>query len=101
MKTVRSVLNELWWRSDRNFSKVLVEYIHRGAPGDLSSVAGPEILELAPWMMVVRRSAGDAPMRAASPVPGQAAIPYHRIVRVRYDGEVVFGRSPGASQKAS
>lgn len=100
MKTVRSVLNELKWRSDRDFSKVLVEYIHRGAPGDLASVTGAEILELAPWMMVVGRSAGCLSGRAAFPEPGKAAIPYHRIVRVLYDGQVVFDRSSRTPQKA-
>jgi len=100
MRTVRTILNELKWRSDRDFSRVVVEYIHRGAPGDLASTTGAGILELAPWMMVVGRSAGHASGRAAFPEPGKAAIPYHRIVRVLYDGQVVFDRSPRTEQKA-
>ena len=100
MKTVRSALNELRWHGGRDFSKVVVEYIHRGAPGDIATVTGPEILELGPWMMVVRRAAGGASGTVASPVPGQAAIPYHRIVRILYDGRPVFDRSGKAPQKA-
>lgn len=96
MRTVRTVLNELRWREDRDFSKVGVEYVHRGAPGDLSSVTGRDILALEPWMMVIRREG-----RQGSPVPGQAAIPYHRIVRVLYDGAPVFDRSPPERQKGS
>ncbi len=96
MRTVRTVLNELRWRADRDFSKVEVEYVHRGAPGDTAAVSGEDILALEPWMMVIRRE-----LRGGCPVPGRAAIPYHRIVRVLYDGRVVFDRSPQAGQKAS
>ncbi len=95
MRTVRTVLNELRWRADRDFAKVEVVYVHRGAPGDLAAVAGRDILALEPWMMVIRREG-----REGSPVPGQAAIPYHRIVRVGYDSEAVFDRSARAAGKA-
>jgi uncharacterized protein (UPF0248 family) len=47
-------------------------------------------------MMVISREG-----RQGSPVPGQAAIPYHRIVRVLYDGEAVFDRRPGTPEKSS
>ena len=108
MKTVRSVLNELLWRADRDFSKVEVEYVHRGARGDIASVGGGDILELEPWMMVIRRQgrgpavecgvAGSDGRPAgwsgpSGPVPGQAAIPYHRILRVLYEGNAVYDRS--------
>ncbi len=97
VKTARSVLNELRWRRDRDFSKVGVEYVHRGAPNDVASVGGGDIIALEPWMMVVRRrdGAGRVGRRQprSSPVPGQAAIPYHRIVRITYDGAVVFSRA--------
>jgi uncharacterized protein (UPF0248 family) len=96
VKTARSVLNELRWRKDRRFSMVEVEYVHRGAPGDLASVGGGDILSLEPWMMVIRRrrlDGGEATKgHPAGPVPGQAAIPYHRIVRILYDGMSVFDR---------
>ncbi|MBM4248750.1 MAG: DUF504 domain-containing protein [Euryarchaeota archaeon] len=93
METARTVLNELRWRNDRDFSKVLVEYVHWGAPGDLTTVAGPEILALEPWMIVIRREG-----EVCHPVPNVAAIPYHRILRILYGGQAVFdrlGRLPG------
>lgn len=95
MKTVRSVLNGLRWREDRDFSKVEVEYVHRGATGDITSVKGGDIMSLEPWMMVIRRAPGqkDGPSGPWTPVPGQAAIPYHRILRVLYDGRSVFDRN--------
>jgi uncharacterized protein (UPF0248 family) len=88
VKTVRSVLNGLRWRPDCDFGLVDVEYIHRGGPGDIASVRGSDILSLEPWMMVIGRDAGRG-----GPVPGRAAIPYHRIVRVRYGGKTVFDRT--------
>lgn len=98
MKTVRTVLNELKWRSDRDFSHVEVEYIHRGAPEDLATVSGADIVALEAWMMVIRKH--DVPeqlpgRRLVSAVPGEAAIPYHRITRVIYDGKTVFDRKSG------
>lgn len=111
VKTVRSVLNGLKWRSDRDLSRVEVEYVHRGAPRDLARVGGSDILELEPWMMVIRstgpvdKASGTASGRAArgagpsGPVPGLAAIPYHRIVRIFYNGEVVFDRSRDSSTR--
>ncbi len=95
MRTVRTVLNEFRWRADRDFAMVVVVYVHRGAPGDTATVAGTDILALEPWMMVIRRKG-----REGSAVPGQAAIPYHRIVRVLYDGEAVFDRPVRAAGKA-
>jgi uncharacterized protein (UPF0248 family) len=67
---------------------VEVEYVHRGVPGDIASVRGSDILSLEPWMMVIGREAGRG-----GPVPGRAAIPYHRIVRVKYGGKTVFDRT--------
>ena len=99
MQTVRSVLNGLRWRDDRDFALVEVEYLHRGVPGNTWSVRGPDIVELEPWMMVIRRE----DMRGG-PAPGRAAIPYHRILRVIYDGTVVFDRSkkrPPAQEKGT
>lgn len=99
VQTVRSVLNGLRWRDDRDFALVEVEYLHRGVPGNTRSVRGPDIIELEPWMMVIRRE----DMRGG-PAPGRAAIPYHRILRVRYDGKAVFDRSgkrPPAEQSAT
>lgn len=102
MRTVRSVLNGLRWREDRDFARVEVEYVHRGAPGDITSVKGGDIISLEPWMMVIRRAPGpnDRPYRHGAPVPGQAAIPYHRITAISYDGSVVFERSAKVNERA-
>ena len=104
VKTVRSVLNGLRWRSDRDLCLVEVQYIHRGVPGDIASVRGADIIALEPWMMVIRRPPGPGGPSPGSggPVPGQAAIPYHRIVRIFHDGILVFERAakvPGSAER--
>jgi len=98
MKTVRTVLNELKWRSDRDFSRVEVEYIHRGAPEDLATVSGADITSLEAWMMIIRKKEAPEQLpgrRLVTAVPGEAAIPYHRVTRVLYDGKTVFDRTSG------
>lgn len=54
--------------------EAVVWYVHRGAPGDLMSVRGSEILDL-----------GRGFFETA-----EAMIPYHRIARIEYKGRTVF-----------
>lgn len=53
---------------------VSVTYVHRGAPGNLATVKGECITELGRSFFIV----------------GDGRIPYHRVVRIEKDGEVVF-----------
>jgi uncharacterized protein (UPF0248 family) len=56
---------------------VRVWYIDRGAPGDRSAADGPAI-SLEPYYLTIRTGDGEKP------------VPYHRILLITYDGEVVF-----------
>lgn len=78
MRTSQALL--LRYRHDPafEFSRVLVTYVDRGAPGDLSSVGGGEIVRLGPGFFDVFREE-----RAVT-------VPYHRIRRITYDGVVVW-----------
>ncbi len=60
---------------------VVVWYIDRGAPGDTSKVIGKDIL-----------SAGSLALDVATPA-GTKNIPYHRIVRIVHQGEVLWDTS--------
>ncbi|MFA5313562.1 MAG: RNA repair domain-containing protein [Methanomassiliicoccales archaeon] len=71
----REVLNELKWRYD-SLEDAEITYIHRGAPGDVMTIKGAEIVTLG-------RSFFDT---------GDATIPYHRIVRISWKGTLVFGK---------
>jgi hypothetical protein len=75
MPDLRALLNEVRWT--RDFSKVEVWYRHRGAPNDTMVVSGGEIVGV-----------GRSFVETAS-----AMIPFHRILKVCYEGEVLFDRA--------
>jgi len=76
MKTAREVLNELKWHKERDFSKVRVHYVHRGAPEDTMELDGDAITGLDQLFFHT----------------ADADIPYHRIFKITYDGQTVFYR---------
>jgi len=70
----REVLNRLRWTEGESMEEAVVWYIHRGAPGDLMSVEGKDIVKLDKGFFETR----------------DASIPYHRIVRIEYRGSTIF-----------
>jgi len=96
MRTSRSVLNELKWKPGVDFSKIEVDYIHRGTPGDVATVKGSSIIKLGPWAMEILSLGKDV----KSPQPGRPIIPYHRILRIRYDGKTVFDRKGDTNEQS-
>jgi uncharacterized protein (UPF0248 family) len=76
MATAKEVLNELKWRDDRDFNSVKLTYIHRGAPGDVKTIDGADILELGKSFFET----------------SEAMIPYHRITIIYYEGEELWKR---------
>ncbi len=76
MPLPREILNELKWREDRDILKTEIWYVHRGAPNNTTIVTGESIVELEHSFMVL----------------AEASIPYHRIYKIIYDGNVIFER---------
>jgi uncharacterized protein (UPF0248 family) len=74
MPRPRDILNELKWREDRDLVKAEIWYVHRGAQNDTKIITGADIMELDRPYMVLR----------------DAEIPYHRIFKIVYNGEVIF-----------
>ena len=70
----REVLNEIKWRYGA-LSEARITYVHRGAPGDVLTIRGADIVEL-----------GRSFFHTAD-----SSIPYHRIVRIEFRGRTVFG----------
>ncbi len=72
----------LKYRHDPRFSsgEITVWYVDRGAPGNLSPVSGNDIRELVAHYFVT------------ASVQGEKSIPYHRIRRIAYAGDVVWER---------
>jgi len=76
METPRDILNELRWRYKTSLDEAKIYYVHRGAPGDYRVMSGSEIEELNRSFIKAR----------------EAQIPYHRVFKIEYDGNIVFER---------
>jgi uncharacterized protein (UPF0248 family) len=74
MPNLRRLLNEIKWTKD--LQRIEIWYLHRGAPHDTKMVTGAEIVSLGRSFLETT----------------QATIPYHRIIKVFYDGEILFDR---------
>jgi uncharacterized protein (UPF0248 family) len=72
----REVLNELKWRYNA-LQEARITFIHRGAPGDVLTISGADIVELG-------RSFFQT---------GESTIPYHRIVLIEWRGRTLFGEN--------
>ncbi|HID24896.1 MAG TPA: DUF504 domain-containing protein [Thermoplasmata archaeon] len=76
MHSVRDILNELRWRGDKDFNRVAVWYRHRGAPNDTKILVGKEIVSVGKSFLETKT----------------AVIPYHRVLKIVYEGKVLFNR---------
>ncbi|GFO97641.1 hypothetical protein ig2599ANME_1846 [groundwater metagenome] len=77
-KHPRLILNEIKWRFDLNRCRVY--YIHRGAPGDVKMIEGSIIKNIERGFLVLEGVVEDV------------YIPYHRIIRIEYDTQIIFER---------
>ena len=78
MLTSRAHLLRLRHDPAFDFSLAEVEYVDRGAPGDLSRISGDKIIKLEQgWMQIAAEA-------------GVKFIPFHRIRRIIYRGSVVW-----------
>jgi len=80
MRTSHRLLLRLYHDPGYDFSRVEIDYVDRGAPGDRSTVQGDRVLALDAQYLEV-----DAGTHVAS-------IPYHRVRRILYDGGTVWER---------
>ena len=72
-----------------DFSQVRVDYINRGSPGDRSSVFGSDIVSL-----------GSSGMEIQSE-DGEKHIPFHRVLRICYQGVATWERGAAKAEKKS
>jgi len=80
--TPREVLNELKWREDKDIAKAKVWYEHRGGEKGYVIIGGEDIVELEKGYFTTT----------------QARIPFYKIFRIEYEGEIIFERSKDESQ---
>lgn len=77
MRTARDVLNELRWREGLDLAKAEL-WVRGRTDADVTMLRGDRIVDLD------RRTFSTA----------RATIPYYKIIRIAYEGQVVFERSP-------
>jgi len=76
MPNLRNILNELKWRKKFDLDKAEIWYVHRGAPNNTKIIYGNEILSIERSFIETTTS----------------MIPYHRIFKIIYKGEIIFKR---------
>lgn len=78
----REVLNRLKWTEGEDLDEAVITYVHRGAPGDVMAISGSRVRSLDRMFFET----------------DEASIPYHRILRIVYRGELLFEKPGGAGK---
>ncbi len=76
---IRALLNRIRWDERCNLSQLEVSYVDRGRPGDVNIARGDDIVDVTQHFFEING----------------AMIPFHRIIAIRYRGEVLFAREHG------
>jgi uncharacterized protein (UPF0248 family) len=71
---VRDILNDIKWTKD--IEKVEIWILHRGAQNNMKKISGKEI-------KTIKKSFIETTT---------TTIPYHRILKIIYDEEIIFNR---------
>ena len=80
MRKSREILLRLYHDPDYRFADVEVCYVDRGAAGDMSCIGGERVIRLDPYYIEVESERGTTP------------IPYHRLIRILYQGRTIWER---------
>lgn len=93
MRKSREILLRLLHDPEYRFADVEICYVNRGAPRDMSCIWGGRVIRLYPFYIEIESENGTT------------AIPYHRLIRICYQGRNVWERgrpgetSPGSVEK--
>ena len=73
----RLLLNQIKWVRKFDLEKIIIYYLHRGAPKNTKIITGKEIKLIGKSFVETHTS----------------VIPYHRILKIEYDGKILFNRA--------
>jgi len=73
---IRNLLNKIKWHPGYDFGKVKIWYINRGKENNIDCLIGNQI-----------KSIGELFIET-----DKAIIPYHRILKIDYNGKTIFDR---------
>jgi uncharacterized protein (UPF0248 family) len=80
----REVLNRLRWTEGESLEEAVIWYVHRGAPGNVKKIDGTCIISLGRGFFET----------------DEATIPYHRILRIDYNGRILFEKDERSRELA-
>lgn len=83
-RTARDVLYELKWREGKDLGRAEIWYADRTRAEEYKVIKGEEITELGRGYFL----------------SGDSMLPYYKILRIVYDGEVLFERQEGERKTA-
>lgn len=78
MFTIRETLNKIKWSTKGGLSDCEIIITHRGAPGDIKTIQGRGIKDVAPRALIIEEDGEEI------------IIPFHRIRQIRKGGLVVW-----------
>lgn len=73
----RTILNEIKWTDKFDLNKIIIYYLHRGAPDNIKILNGFEIVIIAKSFIETNSS----------------QIPFHRILKIKYGNKILFDRN--------
>ena len=76
----KDILNEIKYRGG-NLSNVEIFYINRGSSNDIASMNGKRIWGIERGFLKLYN------------IPYEIYIPYHRILKIEYNNEIIFDKS--------
>lgn len=76
----RELLNEIKY-TGHDLSKCRIYYINRGSPDNIAVVGGGQIIKIDKGFLILEG------------MPYEKYIPYHRIIKIEYEDDVIFDRS--------
>jgi len=71
----KNTLNMIFWHPDRNINNCRVTFLNRGSLGNLKTISGNKIDRIQHGFMILYDG---------------AQIPYHRIVKIEYNGKIIW-----------
>lgn len=75
-KNPRLILNQIKWTEQFNLEKIIIYYLHRGAPKNTKIIYGKEI-------KLIGKSFIET---------NTVILPYHRILKIKYGNKTLFDR---------
>lgn len=78
MKGHKEVLDKYKWHPDLDLNDLKIVIEHRGAPDDKKIIEGRKVFELDSGFMKIKGTYREV------------KIPYHRIIKIVEDGEVIW-----------